>query len=63
MATRRIELMLCAGTGCVAGGAFRIKEALDAEIAKHGLQDEVMVVPTGCNGFCGQGPLLVVEPD
>ncbi|MBM4170149.1 MAG: NADH-quinone oxidoreductase subunit NuoF [Ignavibacteria bacterium] len=63
MATRRIELMLCAGTGCVAGGAFRIKEALDSEISRHGLQDEVIVVPTGCNGFCGQGPLLVVEPE
>jgi NADP-reducing hydrogenase subunit HndC len=63
MAARRIELMLCTGTGCVAGGAFRIKEALEAEIAKQGLSVEVSLVQTGCNGFCGQGPLLVVEPD
>ena len=32
MAVRRIELMLCTGTGCVAGGAFRISEALEKEI-------------------------------
>jgi NADP-reducing hydrogenase subunit HndC len=63
MAVRRIELMLCTGTGCVAGGAFRIKDALEEEIAKQGLDVEVSLVPTGCNGFCGQGPLLVVQPD
>ncbi|MDI6807434.1 MAG: NADH-ubiquinone oxidoreductase-F iron-sulfur binding region domain-containing protein [Candidatus Eisenbacteria bacterium] len=55
--------MLCTGTGCVAGGAFGIRECLEREIAKQGLQNEVSVVITGCNGFCGQGPLLVVEPD
>ena len=63
MAARRIELMLCTGTGCVAGGSFRIKQALEEEIAKHGLADEVSLVPTGCNGFCGQGPLLVALPE
>lgn len=63
MPARRIELMLCTGTGCVAGGALHIKQALEEELARHGLPDEVSVVPTGCNGFCGQGPLLVVLPD
>lgn len=63
MSWRRIELMVCAGTGCVASGAFNIKEALEKEIKKRGLQNEVSVVTTGCNGFCGQGPLLVVMPD
>ena len=63
MAARRIELMLCTGTGCVAGGAFRISEALENEIRKQGLEKEISVVITGCNGFCGQGPLLVVQPD
>jgi NADH:ubiquinone oxidoreductase subunit F (NADH-binding)/(2Fe-2S) ferredoxin len=63
MAVRRIELMLCTGTGCVAGGAFRIKEALEGELLKQGVQNEVSVVITGCNGFCGQGPLMVVQPD
>ena len=60
---RRIELMTCCGTGCVAGGAFRIKEALEREIQTRGLGNEVSVVTTGCNGFCGQGPLLVVMPE
>lgn len=63
MAAKRIELMLCTGTGCVAGGAFHIKDALEKELEKQGLKDEVTVVQTGCNGFCGQGPLMVVEPE
>jgi NADP-reducing hydrogenase subunit HndC len=60
---KRIELMVCAGTGCVAGGAFQIMEELKKELSAHGLENEVSVVPTGCNGFCGQGPLMVVLPD
>jgi NADP-reducing hydrogenase subunit HndC len=63
MATARTEVMLCTGTGCVAGGAFRLKETLEFELAKHRLTDEVSIVPTGCNGFCGQGPLMVVMPE
>ncbi len=62
-APRHIELLTCCGTGCLAGGAFKIKESLEREIAQRGLQDTVSVVMTGCNGFCGQGPLLVVVPD
>ncbi|MDP3001907.1 MAG: NADH-quinone oxidoreductase subunit NuoF [Bacteroidales bacterium] len=63
MAVRRIELMLCTGTGCVAGGAFRISEALEKEIQKQGLEKEISVIITGCNGFCGHGPLMLVQPD
>jgi len=55
--------MLCAGTGCVSNGAFKIKETFERELEKHNLQDEVAVVMTGCNGFCAQGPVAVVKPD
>ena len=59
----RMHLMLCAGTGCVSNGAYQVKEALERELAKHDLQDEVAVVMTGCNGFCAQGPVMTVLPD
>ncbi|MCK4359612.1 MAG: NAD(P)H-dependent oxidoreductase subunit E, partial [Candidatus Cloacimonetes bacterium] len=55
--------MVCAGTGCVSNGSLKVKEALEAEIQKRGLEDEVLVVTTGCNGFCGAGPIMVVKPD
>lgn len=59
----RTYLMVCAGTGCVANQSMKIKEKLESEIRKRGLQDEVSVVTTGCNGFCAVGPLMVVQPD
>jgi NADH:ubiquinone oxidoreductase subunit F (NADH-binding)/(2Fe-2S) ferredoxin/NAD-dependent dihydropyrimidine dehydrogenase PreA subunit len=55
--------LVCAGTGCVSCGAFKIKEALEQEIRKRKLQDEIQVVATGCNGFCERGPIVMVQPD
>ena len=57
-----MELMLCAGTGCVSCGAFKIKDALEKELEKKDLQDEIRIIQTGCNGFCEKGPLLLVTP-
>ncbi|MFQ5867361.1 MAG: NADH-quinone oxidoreductase subunit NuoF [bacterium] len=59
----RTHLMVCAGTGCVSNKSFKIKEALEVEIKKHNLQDEIQIVMTGCNGFCAQGPIMVVQPE
>lgn len=59
----RTYLMVCAGTGCVANQSMKVKEKLENEIRKRGLEDEVSVVTTGCNGFCAVGPLMVVQPD
>ena len=59
----RAHLLVCAGTGCVSCGAFKVKEAIEKEIQKRKLQDEVMVIATGCNGFCERGPILMVHPD
>ena len=59
----RTNLMICTGTGCVSNGAFRIKDVLEQELAKQNLQDEVQVVTTGCNGFCANGPIVVVQPE
>ena len=59
----RTHLMLCAGTGCVSNKSFKIQEALEKELNKQGLQDEILVVMTGCNGFCAVGPIMTVQPD
>ena len=59
----RAHLLVCAGTGCVSCGSFKIKEALEAALKARGLQDEVQVVATGCNGFCERGPIVMVQPD
>ena len=63
MKSYRMHLMLCGGTGCVSNRAFDVREALEKELKKHDLQDEIAIVVTGCNGFCAQGPVMVVQPD
>ncbi len=59
----RTELLLCCGTGCVTSGSLEVKEALEEELARHKLNREIRVVETGCNGFCAQGPVMVVQPE
>lgn len=63
MKSYRTHIMLCAGTGCVSNGTYKIRDALERELKSRDLQDEVDVVMTGCNGFCAQGPVAVVKPD
>ena len=62
MNKHRMDLLLCAGTGCVASGSLEIKDSLIKELTRHGLDREIRVILTGCNGFCAQGPVMVVQP-
>ncbi|MCL5124550.1 MAG: NADH-quinone oxidoreductase subunit NuoF [Deltaproteobacteria bacterium] len=59
----RMQIMMCAGTSCIASGSLDVKNALERELAKRNLQNEVQIVMTGCNGFCAMGPLVVMYPD
>jgi NADH-quinone oxidoreductase subunit F len=59
----RSHILICGGTGCHATGSNKVKQALDAEINKQGLADEIKIVETGCNGFCAMGPIMVVYPE
>jgi NADH:ubiquinone oxidoreductase subunit F (NADH-binding)/(2Fe-2S) ferredoxin len=61
--TYRVQLLICAGTGCVSNRSFEVRDALAEEIKKQDLSDEVQVVATGCQGFCAQGPIMIVQPD
>jgi len=63
MTAARTHLLVCAGTGCVSCGAFEVRQALETEVRRRGLDREVLVVTTGCNGFCERGPIVLVQPD
>ncbi len=56
------QICVCAGAGCLAGGAAKVISAFDAEIEKQGLKGEVHVKGTGCPGFCERGPVVVIDP-
>jgi NADH-quinone oxidoreductase subunit F len=59
----RTHILICGGTACAASGSKAIKEALTEEIFQRDLHKEIQVIVTGCNGFCAQGPVMVVQPD
>ena len=59
----RLHAMICTCTNCISNGAFIVKDALEAEIAEKGLENDVRVVQTGASGLCVNGPILMVQPD
>ncbi len=73
--TPAATILVCAGTGCVAGGSLDVYEALVSAAAEHGLpvvvkledevphDDSVAVKKSGCHGFCEMGPLVRIEPE
>jgi NADH:ubiquinone oxidoreductase subunit F (NADH-binding)/(2Fe-2S) ferredoxin/NAD-dependent dihydropyrimidine dehydrogenase PreA subunit len=56
-------IAVCGGTGCRALGSEGVFRALESEITKQGLEDQVTLKMTGCPGFCEKGPLVVVRPE
>ncbi len=55
-------VLVCRGTGCVAGGSDKIYDALKLEVESSGLKD-VKVDFAGCHGFCQRGPIVDIEPE
>ena len=74
IAQSRCRILICAGTGCLAGGSGEVYEKMcelvanepdvevqfGAEIA-HG-DGPVEIKKSGCHGFCEMGPLMRIEP-
>jgi len=69
----KTKILVCVGTGCIAGGAFEIYDRFKEVLAKHGLpcivelQKEevpngVALKECGCHGFCEMGVLVRIEP-
>ncbi|HUV74015.1 MAG TPA: NADH-quinone oxidoreductase subunit NuoF [Anaerolineae bacterium] len=54
---------VCGGTGCRALGSEGVFGALESEIKKQGMDDQVTLKMTGCPGFCEKGPLVLVLPE
>ncbi len=73
LAAQRKKILVCAGTGCVAGGSLDIYAELIRLIEAKGVHcavslekepqhDTVGVKKSGCHGFCEMGPLVRIEP-
>lgn len=67
------KILICAGTGCVAGGALDIYDEFlrimnekgikcDVSLEKEPHDESVGMKKSGCHGFCEMGPLVRIEP-
>jgi NADH-quinone oxidoreductase subunit F len=72
-ARQKTRFLVCAGTGCIAGGSLQVYEELKRIIGERGIdvgvellfegkESDAGVARSGCHGFCQMGPLLRVEP-
>ena len=70
---QRKQILICAGTGCVAGGSLdiyaRMKELIEAaglecqvRLEKEPHDGSIGLKKSGCHGFCEMGPLIRIEP-
>ena len=63
MALVRAHVLVCTGTGCVSSGSKKVIAKLEEELKANSLDKEVKIVETGCQGFCEQGPLVIIYPE
>lgn len=63
-AKHRRVVRICCDTGCLARGAEKIVEAFREYLKRHKVAGFTVeaIKQTGCQGFCEQGPLVVIEP-
>ncbi len=59
----RKQVLVCGGTGCQSSGSRKVLEALEDELKNQGIENEVLVVRTGCFGLCSLGPIMIVYPE
>ena len=72
LCSQKKKILVCAGTGCVAGGSLKIYDRLQEIMKEKGLRctvaleeephESVGIKKSGCHGFCEMGPLLKIEP-
>lgn len=59
----RINVMVCAGTGCTSSNSAGIVDKFNELLPKYELEKEVKVIKTGCFGLCQKGPIVAIYPD
>jgi len=60
---KKTSISVCVGSNCLASGAAEVMDALQAELAKQGLEADVEARKAGCPGFCEKGPIMVIFPE
>ena len=56
------HLLVCSGPRCTFRETETIRQALDRELRRAGVNDECLITLTGCLFPCNQGPVIAVYP-
>ncbi len=71
--SQTLKVLICAGTGCVAGGSIDVYNRFIELCSEHNLpvsikleeevdHSSIGIKKSGCHGFCEMGPLVKIEP-
>jgi NADP-reducing hydrogenase subunit HndC len=63
MVIKRIDILICFGSGCLGAGAAVVKEKLVEALKDRQILNEVNIIETGCMGPCDYGPLMMIYPE
>jgi len=55
-------ICVCMAAGCLSSRSDQVKDALDREVSRRGIEHECRVKGVGCMGLCAAGPLVEVQP-
>ena len=55
-------ILCCAGTGCTSSHSQDLMANFRKLAEEAGMSDKVEIIPTGCQGLCAKGPVVVVYP-
>ena len=73
LALQKKQVIICGGSGCVAGGSKNVFAKMQEIMEARGLKVDVILQEepheetiglkhSGCHGFCAMGPLMRIEP-
>ncbi len=54
----RHRIHVCVAAGCLSCGSAQLKESLEKEVTRRGLDNWCKVKGVGCLGLCAEGPLI-----
>jgi NADH:ubiquinone oxidoreductase subunit F (NADH-binding)/(2Fe-2S) ferredoxin len=63
MAKKRMQLLVCGGSGCSDLNGEAIVDNLKLELEANALENDIQVIKTGCFGLCSLGPIVKVLPE
>lgn len=57
------QVLICEGKHCQSSKSDQIHKNFEIEVVRAGIQENLDISLTSCQGFCDQGPLVFIKPE